>query len=132
MKISLNMNNLNDDLQITTSTRGKTLLIFNDFVYNFMYQNDVFTSWRCKKRKCPGNIRVYNNGEKIIKNHNHEGCETEKNKILQVNKCIYDAENTNYNNKEIFYNNILKNNIEVQVKRNSLYKTLSNRRKKNK
>lgn len=117
-------------MKFLKSTRGKDLLIKDNFVYNHEKTSEDCTSWRCKVRTCQGRLKVYNNGQILTVQHNHDPPETEVENIFARNRCIEKVAKTNYSNKEIFKDEILRKCSLTDIKKKSFYKTMSNNRKK--
>ncbi|KAG0434408.1 hypothetical protein DMUE_5195 [Dictyocoela muelleri] len=55
------------------SQRGKSLLLYNNFIYNFEIRTEKYKRFRCIQRSCGAKLIYQNNGKiELIKSHKHD------------------------------------------------------------
>lgn len=119
-----------DEYKTTKSKFGREMILHNGFVFNFGQLGKGFSSWRCKVRSCTARFHVYDEGGIKCSQHNHDPKYGETDRIVLNNEIKKVALLTEYDNKKIYSDVFLKKNWNVIVKRKTIYKNISNMRKK--
>ena len=55
-----------------TSQRGTPKIHSNGYIYTYKRETITGVAYRCEKRTCPGNIRIFNGKLLMLNGHNHE------------------------------------------------------------
>lgn len=112
------------------SIRGKRLLALDDYIYNLKKENKTSTFWTCKDRTCTGACKIFKNGDQMTRQHNHASDPVEVAKLKTDLRIKQNALNTTYSARDIYTNLILKENLNTEQEKKSVYKNINNIRKK--
>lgn len=117
--------------EILKSKRGKENVYYNGYIYNFSHKNDSGSVWRCQSRKCHGRLKITESEKIVLQQHVHTSVTDIE--LLKVKNSYKEAAlTTTYSNKELFLKTVLEKNINIDIQKKSVYKTISNVRKKQK
>jgi hypothetical protein len=119
------------EYKITKSKFGKDIVIREGFIFTYKNTGKDLICWRCRLRTCPAPLHIYNNGVRKLRLYNHKAKPDEAEAQILYGVIKQKALMTVSSNKQIYNNEVLKKNLNVKVNRNSIYKTISNIRRRN-